>query len=1055
MQVGFADQSKEKKSFSLPKWLSFLKDIHSDFYYYFFIVFMGILFFATSLFTNYFTTPFGGDYNSQQFAFYTNGYDDWWRFFTTGQFTLYDTNTFLGASNIGSNSFYYLFDPFFMPILLFPRDWIPQGMAIITIFKMALAGLLFHKYLQYLGITKKTARVAGLAYAFSGWIAWYLWFNHFTGILVAFPLMLWGVEKILREKRPWLLMISLMMIGFTNFFFFFTLTVCAFLYAMFRYFQRLKENNWKENLKILGIGFVGFFAGCCLAMMVVLPAMMVALHAPRAQEQTYLSDLLNAVKNNEWGYFFYKVFSWESVGVQYKSAYPIINFIFPPMSDRGTPLTKYGQTGENYDNVAGSLFCYSPFIMFLLPALISSARKKHFSVLIAFSLFCLMLFTPFCYYAFHGFTYAYSRWNIFVVTSLITYVCFYIDRIKEEPKWMTFIGSGFSILLIWGAYALACYLVYQNNFRFRYDYPEIGKGTFVLLEAIIATIYVLVITTIIFFRYNKKAFDKVLLIFVGLEVVVTGALTLEGHGMTDYLTVNNGYDNNVKFQQVIDLVNRADKSYFRAYSSQENGSARNDSMRHNYNGLGMFHSLYNFNDYAFCNWSTLNDYTAPASYSASYVEKRGTLDEFLGIKYYFVHKDKAFWGNSAAQLLKSKYYRTNVPIGYTDVSDQFPNEKYYVYRNDNHIDFAFAFDKVATYSFVDDKKSEPGSLLNNPMESEAMYLTRAIVNPDNLKYVENVIPEENIQEAKSLRSETKVSTIPNSAYSIKYYDIHKGSTSGGQDCSASSFVPKLLDLSEYPSQTNRPNDWTANGRYVTVIETNNYFPYDENGIALYLKNTYNDKNRINVYLVTKDENDNDRFLTFDNHNDSALSNNWTSRKNWRGFYTSSSVDGEGNFVPAPKITKIIICARKTSIYSYQFAYEKGTDYLARINALKEGGLTDLNYRENHFDFKSNFDHKKVVVTQLPHEDGWTITAKFKGGTEKKLDVFVAQGGFTSFIAEEGEVSYSMDFYTPYLKAGKYITAFGEAIFTFTVMGYIIYKEYVLDQEKKRAFGYSR
>ena len=51
--------------------------------------------------------------------------------FTTGEFVFFDTNTYLGVSNIGSNSFYYLFDPFFIPILLCPREFIAQGKATV------------------------------------------------------------------------------------------------------------------------------------------------------------------------------------------------------------------------------------------------------------------------------------------------------------------------------------------------------------------------------------------------------------------------------------------------------------------------------------------------------------------------------------------------------------------------------------------------------------------------------------------------------------------------------------------------------------------------------------------------------------------------------------------------------------------------------------------------------------------------------------------------------------------------------------------------------------
>jgi hypothetical protein len=62
----------KSNKFELPKWLSFLKRGDSIFYYFLFLVFLGFCFFAVSLFTQDFTTPFSGDYVSQQFAFSPN-----------------------------------------------------------------------------------------------------------------------------------------------------------------------------------------------------------------------------------------------------------------------------------------------------------------------------------------------------------------------------------------------------------------------------------------------------------------------------------------------------------------------------------------------------------------------------------------------------------------------------------------------------------------------------------------------------------------------------------------------------------------------------------------------------------------------------------------------------------------------------------------------------------------------------------------------------------------------------------------------------------------------
>ena len=1053
MQITFKGKKKSKLSF--PKWLGFLKDINSTFYYYLFLVLIGVFFFSTSLFTNYFTTPFTGDYTAQQFAFYTNGYDDWWHFFRTGEFVLYDTNTFLGASNIGSNSFYYLFDPFFMPILLFPREIIPQGIAILTIFKMALAGLVFHYYLRYIGISKNTARLSGLAYAFCGWTTWYLWFNHFTGVAVSFPLILLGVEKVLKEKKPWLLSLSIFLLGLTNFFFFFTFTLCAFLYAMFRYLQKVFKRNAKDNLMILLWGFVGFLAGVMLSAVVVIPSMMVALNAPRATNSTYLPSLLNAFKDNDWEQFFRIIFNWESQGTAYKVYYPILDFIFPVMSDRGTPLTKLGN--ESYDNVAGSLFCYSPFIIFLVPALIASVRKKQFSHLIATAMFALMLFTPFFYFAFHGFTMAYSRWTLFVTTSLITYVSFYIDKIKEQPKWDLIVGSVFATACIWVAVFLAIHIKDNyDNFKLRYQYSELGELGFLLIEGIAANLYVFVICIVVYFIRSKKSLQQVLSFFVAAEAILMGTLTLFGHGYENYMNVNNGYENNVVFQSVIDRIKEDDPTYYRCYSSQENSSARNDSMRHGYNGLGMFHSIFNYNIAGFLNWSQINDGEAPGSWSASYVEKRQNLDTFLGIKYYIVHKDKAFWGNSKAVALKSENYRVNAPLGFKDITSKYPNSTYYIYENENFIDLGFSFDKAATYeSTGDNKDKEPTRITDQTFYSEELYLNSAIMNVDKLNYLNNKIPEENIFEVKNYKAFNTKKLNKFYDYNVKYYDIHGDIESGRTDSSSAGFADQLLDLSAYPFSTTIPSKSKYNGRYVSVITTGESFPYDPNGMVLYLKNPYKDEYDINIYLVTKDADGNERFLTFDNHNDSHFGINSVSRKLYRGVYSSPTYDEDGSKIDAPRISKIIICNRKTEIYNYELYYQSGTSVFDNFNELNKNPLQEVHYSTNHFDFKTNFSSPRVVVTRLPYEDGWKIKAKDNNGKEKELEVFTAQGGFVSFLADEGEYSYSLDFYTPYLKTSSLISIGGQLILFGTLLSYYSYCLYMIYYENRKKYGIYR
>lgn len=134
LQISLQDKIKSK--------FSFLKDPHSFFYYVLILVAVGFGFFVYALITQNFTTPYSGDFSQQAYQLYYNFYDDWWTFFKTGEFPFYDANTFLGADNIAANTYYGLFSPFTFPILFVTRDFIPRMMALISIARLVVGGLL-------------------------------------------------------------------------------------------------------------------------------------------------------------------------------------------------------------------------------------------------------------------------------------------------------------------------------------------------------------------------------------------------------------------------------------------------------------------------------------------------------------------------------------------------------------------------------------------------------------------------------------------------------------------------------------------------------------------------------------------------------------------------------------------------------------------------------------------------------------------------------------------------------------------------------------------------
>ena len=177
MALTRADQ-KERLPFGtvLRKHAPFLFHISSLFYFALGVILVGFAWMAWSIFTNSFTHMFGWDYSLQFVPFAYQYYDAWYLFLKTGQFPLYATSTFLGSDNIASNSYYGLFDPFVVAMIFFPRSWIPQLFAVMTVAKITCGVFFMRAYLRYMKVSEWSSRLGAVIYGFSGYMCFMVGF---------------------------------------------------------------------------------------------------------------------------------------------------------------------------------------------------------------------------------------------------------------------------------------------------------------------------------------------------------------------------------------------------------------------------------------------------------------------------------------------------------------------------------------------------------------------------------------------------------------------------------------------------------------------------------------------------------------------------------------------------------------------------------------------------------------------------------------------------------------------------------------------------------------
>ena len=233
------------------------------------------------------------DFNQQQIPFTAAA----WEGVRSGSSWLWGVD--LGASLITTFSFYNLGSPFFWLTLLFPKDGFPVLAGWLFILKYMIAAGGGYAYLRRFG-RSETAVIGALVYAFSGFQATNLMFNHFHDVVAFFPLLMIGLEEYLEENRKSGLILSVFLNCLVNYFFFIQETVFLVIYFVLRTWQQ--EDPRQLVRRAGGCVLCGLW-GVCMAGILFVPSMLYVLEGDRSRVTLSLSwlfyqpaDLLHILK---------------------------------------------------------------------------------------------------------------------------------------------------------------------------------------------------------------------------------------------------------------------------------------------------------------------------------------------------------------------------------------------------------------------------------------------------------------------------------------------------------------------------------------------------------------------------------------------------------------------------------------------------------------------------------------------------------------------------------------------------------------------------------------
>jgi len=177
-----------------------------------------------------------------------------------------------GADIITTLGYYVFGDPFALISVVTPVSYAEVGYAISIILRIYAAGAAFLVYAKRMRCKKTYSLYGAMMYAFCAYsIVASIRHPFFICPMIWLPLILAGVEDILKGRKPFVYIISIFLAAVSNFYFFYILVLLTIFYVCIRVFSE-KENRKAKRILVLIVKYAGFaLIGVMLASVLFLP----------------------------------------------------------------------------------------------------------------------------------------------------------------------------------------------------------------------------------------------------------------------------------------------------------------------------------------------------------------------------------------------------------------------------------------------------------------------------------------------------------------------------------------------------------------------------------------------------------------------------------------------------------------------------------------------------------------------------------------------------------------------------------------------------------------
>ena len=604
-----------------------------------------------------------------------------------GEVGLFSFNFGIGDSVLGT-LYYYLLSPFNL-LVLFIKN-IDLLFILIILLKAAFASLFSYKFLKYNfnNDNDKYIILFSLFYGLSSYFISYNMFIQFLDVYMIFPLLLLGIDKIIKENKYTLYAVTLMFTIFFNYYF--AYMVCIFIFIYYNYKLLFNKINFKDfiisNLKFIGISFLS-----CLTMsFILLPVVFEIGEYSRQNGLLFGGETLSIIFNLKdfVNHYILGNFSYVNLSNMY-AIYIYTSIIVIPLIYKYFTSIKINKRekilslimfiilfcsiGINYINYMWHGFVppmglngrYSfMFILFInficCKSLINFEKFTKKDIIICFlSVYILVFLYAFIYYPRLIDINTFILFTVSYIT--ITYLSLIIKKYNNKRIYLyiflliLFVGLIllfnniitlnylFILLLIPLCIVLLNYViknrdVNMKNFINLFLIIFVLFSIYVLCENRIILGNILYIKLFIFISYliimclfsKKQNFDKILILLIILELFYNGFTYLDRY--------NYKFEFDDSYQEVIDYIKENDDSLFYRIEDKNSSLKFNNSILYNYYGIDYFLSTIKKDTVKFFDEIEADNFFN-GNNSILYDGSYHLLSSLLNIKYYIEDKN--------------------------------------------------------------------------------------------------------------------------------------------------------------------------------------------------------------------------------------------------------------------------------------------------------------------------------------------------------------------------------------------------------------------------------